>query len=111
MCGYGDKVDRRPIDPPPIIQVIVREHGREANNHLYNPYFFMYATLSAPEGDEELHVLKDGKTRATSGTIVSSLYRLKDVDQSDAAFFVFPDLSVRIEGNYRLKFSLFEIEG
>jgi hypothetical protein len=23
MCGYGEKVDRRPIDPPPIIQLIV----------------------------------------------------------------------------------------
>jgi hypothetical protein len=23
MCGYGEKVDRRPIDPPPIIQLVV----------------------------------------------------------------------------------------
>jgi hypothetical protein len=21
MCGYGEKVDRRPVDPPPIIQL------------------------------------------------------------------------------------------
>lgn len=24
MCGFGEK-DRRPIDPPPIIQLIVRD--------------------------------------------------------------------------------------
>jgi len=69
----------------------------------------MYATLSAPEGEEELHVLKDAKTRATTGSVVSSLYRLKDLDHSDAAFFVFPDLSIRIEGAYRIKFTLYEI--
>jgi len=65
--------------------------------------------------------------------VVSSLYHLKDpqhnnegrfsvsnlpaatVDlfliSSDAGFFVFPDLSVRTEGSYRLKLSLFEVVG
>ena len=28
---------------------------------------------------------------------------------TDAGFFVFPDLSVRTEGSYRLKLSLFEV--
>lgn len=71
----------------------------------------MYASLMAADLDEELHLLRDGKTRSTTGSVVSSLYHLKDIDNSDAGFFVFPDLSVRIEGNYRLKLSLFEIVG
>lgn len=59
----------------------------------------------------ERHSL-DGKTRTTLGSAVSSLFRLKDVDQrGDGGFFVFPDLSVRMEGVYRLKFSLFEVVG
>lgn len=58
---------------------------------------------------EELHLLEDGKARFLTGTPVSSLYHLKDIDNSDAAFFVFPDLGVRKEGIYRLKLSLFEI--
>ncbi len=29
----------------------------------------------------------------------------------DAGFFVFPDLSVRTEGSYRLKLSLYEVVG
>jgi hypothetical protein len=45
--------------------------------------------------------------------VVSSLYHLKDSENrgEDAAFFVFPDLSVRMEGSYRLKLSLFEVVG
>lgn len=46
---------------------------------------------------------------ALAGTLVSSLHRLKDVDNNDGGFFVFGDLSVKIEGDFRLKFSLFEI--
>ncbi|KAJ3279819.1 hypothetical protein HK104_001142 [Borealophlyctis nickersoniae] len=110
MCGFGEKVDRRPVDPPPIIQLEIQDTtSADENSYLYNPYYFMYASLISPDSEEELHLLRDGKTRSTTGSIVSSLYRLKDLDNKDGAFFVFPDLSVRMEGTYRLKFSLFEI--
>ncbi|TPX50851.1 hypothetical protein SeLEV6574_g00677 [Synchytrium endobioticum] len=110
MCGFGEKVDRRPVDPPPIIQLEIQDPSTmNENTSLYSPYYFMYASLISSDSDEELHLLRDGKTRSTTGSIVSSLYRLKDIDARDGAFFVFPDLSVRMEGSYRLKFSLFEI--
>ena len=63
----------------------------------------MYATLISSTNNDELHLLRDGKTRATTGSNVSSLYRLKDLDNVEGAFFVFPDLSIRMEGMYRLK--------
>ncbi|KAI0341169.1 hypothetical protein BDW22DRAFT_1332963 [Trametopsis cervina] len=73
----------------------------------------MFASLAKPDEDVELHWLKDGKTRCTTGSVVSSLYHLKDSENQneDAGFFVFPDLSVRTEGSYRLKLSLFEVVG
>ncbi|KAF1796065.1 hypothetical protein V8B55DRAFT_1557012 [Mucor lusitanicus] len=114
MCGVGEKADRRPIDPPPIVQLKVIDAklpSAEKNAYLQNPYYFMYASLMAADLDEELHLLRDGKTRSTTGSVVSSLYHLKDIDNTDAGFFVFPDLSVRMEGSYRLKLSLFEIIG
>lgn len=77
--------------------------------YLENPYYFLFATLINADTAEEIHLLRDGKTRSTCGTVVSSLYHLKDLDNSDAGFFVFPDLSVRLEGTYRLKFTLFEL--
>ncbi|KAI9459336.1 velvet factor-domain-containing protein [Boletus coccyginus] len=128
MCGVGS--DRRPIDPPPIIQLrVVDPHTRQppspanpdtddadpnyAHSFLQNPYYFMFASLAKPDDDTELHWLKDGKTRCTTGSVVSSLYHLKDAENrnEDAGFFVFPDLSVRTEGSYRLKLSLFEVVG
>ncbi|CAG8439833.1 5207_t:CDS:2 [Scutellospora calospora] len=112
VLGLFKPTDRRPIDPPPIIQLKVHDPTlpqAEKSSFLQNPYFFMYASLMAPDTTEELHLLRDGKTRSTTGSVVSSLYHLKDIDNSDAGFFVFPDLSVRMEGTYRLKLSLFEI--
>lgn len=122
MCGLGGKADRRPIDPPPIVQLRVSEYSKGAipgdaptptNAFLQNPYYFMFASLASPDSDDELHVLKDGRTRCTTGSVVSSLYNLKDTENGsiDAGFFVFPDLSVRTEGSYRLKLSLFEVKG
>ncbi|KAI8328557.1 velvet factor-domain-containing protein [Chlamydoabsidia padenii] len=114
MCGVGEKADRRPIDPPPIVQLRVVDPSLpplEANAYLQNPYYFMYVSLMAADLEEEVHLLRDGKTRSTTGSVVSSLYHLKDTNNTDAGFFVFPDLSVRMEGKYRLKFSLFEIIG
>ena len=92
----------------------------------------MYASLAQPDEDVEIHWFnvrasflahnvisalqlrhQGGKTRCTAGSVVSSLYHLKDSENrgEDAAFFVFPDLSVRMEGSYRLKLSLFEVVG
>ena len=79
--------------------------------YLENPHYFMYAMLADAETDEELHLLQDGKTRYTTGSCVSCLYHLKDIDGSEQGFFVFPDLSIRVEGRYRLKLCLFETIG
>lgn len=46
---------------------------------------------------------------ALAGTLVSSLHRLKDSDNSDGGFFVFGDLSIKMEGLFRLQFNLFEM--
>jgi hypothetical protein len=104
MCGFGEKVDRRPVDPPPIIQLFFQRQAQpEEPPFVYNPNFFLYASLIGSDTEEEFHLLRDGKTRSTAGSIVSSLFRLKDTEGREGAFFVFPDLSVRREGSYRLK--------
>ena len=131
-CGVGNKADRRPIDPPPIVELRIRNRsdatrqgrgdghasspdsssGSPPPSFQPSPYFFMFAALVAPQADNEMHLLKDGKTRTTVGSVVSSLYTLKDPDKGcETGFFVFPDLSVRTEGSYRLKLSLFEVVG
>ena len=75
--------DRRPIDPPPIVQLRVIDPSRKrrpsasgsgvaspsdpssskdamsyAQSFLQNPYYFMFASLAKPDDDAELHWLK-----------------------------------------------------
>lgn len=69
------EADRRPIDPPPIIQLrVIDPHTRQppspanpdaedvdpnyAHSFLQNPYYFMFASLAKPDDDTELHWLK-----------------------------------------------------
>lgn len=52
---------------------------------------------------------KEEVNAALAGTLVSSLHRLKDTDNNDGGFFVFGDLSVKVEGNFRLQFTLYEV--
>ncbi|RIB16041.1 velvet factor [Gigaspora rosea] len=66
----------------------------------------MCANLVHPSSNSEHFAIS---SKYLAGTIVSSLHKLKDIDNSDGGFFVFGDISVRVEGRYRLQFSLFEI--
>ncbi|KAJ5627348.1 Velvet factor, partial [Penicillium herquei] len=103
----GKEKERKPIDPPPIVQLRVREEGSYlATHYLQSPYYFMCCSLYDATEDRPVPV---APSTALAGTLVSSLHRLKDVDNSDGGFFVFGDLSVKIEGEYRLKFTLFEM--
>ncbi|KAJ5988060.1 Spore development regulator vosA [Penicillium waksmanii] len=90
----GKEKERKPIDPPPIVQLRVRPEDSYLA-HLYDA-----------SDDRPVPV---APSTALAGTLVSSLHRLKDVDNSDGGFFVFGDLSVKIEGEFRLKFTLYEM--
>ncbi|KAL8935978.1 MAG: hypothetical protein Q9216_005167 [Gyalolechia sp. 2 TL-2023] len=105
VAGPKEK-ERKPVDPPPIVQIQIRDPLDPAQNYLQSPYLFMCANLC--NADLEDHTQLASQT-VLSGTLVSSLHRLKDVDNSDGGFFVFGDLSVKVEGDFRLRFSLFEM--
>ncbi|KAL4891930.1 velvet factor-domain-containing protein [Aspergillus ambiguus] len=103
----GKEKERKPVDPPPIVQIRVKEDGTYlAQHYLQSPYYFMCCSLY--DASEDVPVPVPPST-ALTGTLVSSLHRLKDVDNTDGGFFVFGDLSVKIEGDFRLKFTLFEM--
>ncbi|KAG0218683.1 hypothetical protein BGX33_006438 [Mortierella sp. NVP41] len=107
VCSVKER-DRRPIDPPPIIQIKLAEPSSDRNkDYLQSPYLFMCCNLvhaNEPEGE-----IVAPAHRVLAGAVVSSLNRLKDVDNSDGGFFVFGDISARIEGRFRLRFTLFEL--
>ncbi|KAI7896227.1 velvet factor-domain-containing protein [Mucor mucedo] len=110
MCGIGERVDRRPIDPPPVVQIKMNASNDDRLSTL-SSYLFLIAVLVPADGkedEEQLNILLHSKL--TVGRTVSSLYILRDLDGSDGAFFVFSDISVRAEGNYRLRMCLFNIK-
>ncbi len=107
-CGSGAKssADRRPVDPPPIVELRVFENDQEIT-FAYNANFFLHASLEtartiapgrAPAGTPSFPVL--------TGTPVAGMAYLDR--PTPAGYFIFPDLSVRHEGKYRLSFALFE---
>lgn len=113
-CGAGPKssADRRPVDPPPVVELRIFEgptieHAKDIT-FTYNANFFLFATL------EHARVLAHGRVQAPSaatppvltGMPVSGMAYLDR--PKEAGYFLFPDLSVRHEGRYRLTFNLYE---
>ncbi|KAK0708269.1 velvet factor-domain-containing protein [Lasiosphaeris hirsuta] len=111
--AIGKEKDRKPIDPPPIVQLTVSPRKDPSKQFLQNPYLILTSRLVSVRDEdsspEEQHTAEPKESDLT-GTVVSSLYSLKDTDNSQGGFFVFGDLSVRREGEYRLQFTLYEIK-
>ena len=62
------------------------------------------------KSDDESDDQPAPKESDLTGTLVSSLYSLKDTDNTQGGFFVFGDLSVRKVGMFRLAFVLYELK-
>nr|POE93064.1 developmental and secondary metabolism regulator mve1 [Quercus suber] len=111
-CGAGAKssADRRPVDPPPIIELKIFDGEVSPENDItfaMNATYFLYATLEQARPIAQGRVPEDKNRLAVlTGTPVAGLVYLDR--PSAAGYFIFPDLSVRHEGKYRLSFSLFE---
>ncbi|KAE8352433.1 velvet factor-domain-containing protein [Aspergillus coremiiformis] len=104
--ALANEKKRKPVDPPPIVQIRIQETGTHlAEHYLHSPYYFVYCSLH--HATEDIPVPMP-PSNALAGTLVSSLHRLKDVDDYEGGFFIFGDLSLKVEGKYRLKFTLFE---
>ncbi|KAI7904123.1 velvet factor-domain-containing protein [Cokeromyces recurvatus] len=141
-CGFGEK-DRRPIDPPPILQLFIEnpdgslqnvtsdddyssklslfivqcdlysEDGKEQRIHVYNPSLLAASNYESSSTAEKRMSSTTGMlvsfqdpipTRSLLGAITSNAYPLFDLNKEPGIFFIFQDLSVRIEGRFCLKF-------
>ncbi|PHH61977.1 hypothetical protein CDD81_7668 [Ophiocordyceps australis] len=113
-CGSGMKAnsDRRPVDPPPVVELRIIEgpsldEGKDITFD-YNANFFLYASL------EQARSLTHGRVQtpaASNPPILTGVPAsgMAYLDRpAEAGYFIFPDLSVRHEGYFRLSFSLFE---
>ena len=95
----GKEKFRKPVDPPPIVELKLTNGADPSNTFLQNPYIFVSVSLYKPDRDEPVEFTPND---SLAGTLVSSLHRLKDIDNKDGGFFVFGDISVKIQGSFNL---------
>ncbi|ROW04177.1 hypothetical protein VSDG_01032 [Cytospora chrysosperma] len=111
-CGSGPKssADRRPVDPPPVVQMKIFEGPtRETAKDItfaYNADFFLYANLHHARDMATGRAAAPSTPPVLTGSPVSSMILLDR--PTEAGYFIFSDLSVRHEGRYFLTFSLLE---
>jgi hypothetical protein len=107
LAVRGKEKFRKPVDPPPIVFLKVTPDGDPNLQYLQNPYIFVSASLYKADKDEPID---SSPNDSLTGTLVSSLHRLKDVDNKDGGFFVFGDISIKLAGVFRLHFTLYEFQ-
>ncbi|KAL8709347.1 MAG: hypothetical protein Q9220_005940 [cf. Caloplaca sp. 1 TL-2023] len=123
-CGMGER-DRRVVDPPPIVQLSLRNFDPSSTADLdslkYN-WNVLHCSLIDTLGQDVTQTPDphDPKklSRRLMGTIVASPFIGTDPaaphsasrDSKTACFFIFPDVSCRQTGHYRLRFTLMQID-
>ena len=101
--------DRRPVDPPPIVELRIFEGENEEKDVTFqlSANYFLFATLEQARPIAQGRVpLDPARATVLTGTPVAGMVYLDRPEP--AGYFIFPDLSVRHEGKYRLGFSLYE---
>ncbi|KAK1923528.1 velvet factor-domain-containing protein [Papiliotrema laurentii] len=115
LCSFkeeNDTIDRRPVDPPPVVQVLT---SRSDSSPIFeSTSYFIRASIVHPHGtvsptgeDEYLPVKTPTGADATAGEVIQTPERLKGLDGTYGALVIFAKLSVRVPGIFRLKFTLY----
>lgn len=96
--------DRKPVDPPPILQLDVDPGQDPLQVYITSPYLFVQTFLmGAADSDPEPDLNSLTGNTCTSGHVV------KDDRGVHNMMFCLNDISVKKEGSYRLKFCLFKL--
>jgi len=129
-CG-SSSLSRLPLAPPLIVQLSIRDAsgnviaeyglsslicGHISNDHREGESSFLIAHLSL------IPVLESGVGSSTQtklsdptsqlyGSLVSSPQTFRDLHGRQGTYFLFPDVSVRIRGQFQLSVTLIELPG
>ena len=119
ISSLSDRSERKVIEPAVIIELDIQDQepsdkkNSDSSHFHYNPFLFAYCTLVDAETKQDILYVDGDNSRVLSGSIASCIYHLKDPEKDNnfGAFFVFPDISVKKEGKFCLKITLFKIYG
>ncbi len=130
-CGFGER-DRRVIDPPPIIQMAVKTFNPRSSSDIAElrwPFNIVHCALLSVSPQSSTHAAPSDVTavedpnqsnrisRRLMGTLVASPFVGNDPEAPNSSeenarlgcFFIFPDLSCRQNGHYKLRFTLMKV--
>ncbi|KAG8958238.1 hypothetical protein FRC03_009312 [Tulasnella sp. 419] len=116
--GSAAVLSRIPLSPPLIVRVTVQDpRGAVISGHTDMPFLAAHLWLYNEDGTEPVDVVdgppSPGGTNTTQrmlyGTLVSSIHSYKDLQGNPGMFLIFPDVSVRRCGTYRLLVSLMKL--
>ncbi|ORX83649.1 hypothetical protein K493DRAFT_156774, partial [Basidiobolus meristosporus CBS 931.73] len=124
LSGFG--VRRCPLDPPPILKLTLRDAESDVDashlvvhadlwsadttkvrNLVINPASVPHEPASS--SISVISLKSPVYARNLVGSLVSPSYQLLNLDDEQGIYFVFPDLSVRTEGQFVLKFVLSDL--
>lgn len=97
------------MDPPPIVELRIFEGNDEERDVTFqlSANYFLFATLEPARPTAQGRVPQDtSRSSVLTGTPVAGMVYLER--PIPAGYFLFPDLSVRHEGFFRLCFNLYE---
>jgi hypothetical protein len=122
MCGFGDK-DRRFLSPPPCVRLRIVDTviGAEMTDiaSVDVSFYALLVELWSVDETTDLSLIPSNaksvtssaaRTRNLIGSLVATAFKLYDLNDTLGIWFILQDLSVRTEGEYKLKFSFVNLE-
>nr|POE79956.1 sexual development regulator velc [Quercus suber] len=113
-CGFGER-DRRVVDPPPIIELKITNKVTGQPEQDPTAMLALHCSLRSHDGTDinseaVSPQLDTVHAQRLMGSLVASPYEAKDEHGVPGRFFVFPDLSCRAPGRFRLHFNLLRVD-
>jgi len=106
-------LSRLPLAPPLVAQlVITNQSGQPMVDEIELPFLLAQLSLLPEHGFEPLDSANDSGGRSQRllyGSLVASPHILRNLQGKQGIFFLFPDVSVRWRGRYRLNVTLLQI--
>jgi len=102
------------VDPPPIVELIARDPKTGKQEYESDSYVTLHCVLIDPDTGEDQSQIPPSRPDMASaqrlmGNSLASPCVAKDEKGTKGSFFVFPDLSCRSPGKYKLLFRLLKV--
>lgn len=107
-------LSRLPLTPPIVVQLIVTDpSGNSIIPEVELPFLIAHLSLLSADGQRQLDMGSapggDLSPPILYGNLVSSVHQLEDLQGNMGMFFLFPDVSIRYRGQFRLRVNLMRL--